>query len=124
MKKNSRFFEGTANAIFGAQSCVQHKFQITDRADCVYGLDDVQDVKVCVTGLEMSPTGRCSLLPGSAEEGFNPVYDRRGDSMALKLCEYAVVQIIKCFGAIRLNYLNCTPFVKPSSSQFFRRKVC
>ncbi len=55
------FVDSTRNFIVGAKPSIQEKSQVSAIADrCEFGY--VWDVKAYVTGLEVSPAGRCSLL--------------------------------------------------------------
>ncbi len=58
-----------------------------------------------------------------ADEGFNPVYDGGGDSLALYPGEQeTMARRIKCFGEFQVDDINCAPFVRPSTNHFYRRK--
>ncbi len=48
-----------------------------------YALDEVRDVKEYVTGLEVSPTGRCSLLKGLRLNSQSPDHLLRGQPLIL-----------------------------------------
>ncbi len=52
------------NAIVDTISTVKERSQLSGSADCLYGLGEVRNVKAYVAGLEVPPTGRCSLLKG------------------------------------------------------------
>ncbi len=62
------------------------------------------------------------MAVASSEIGFEPVYNRCGESVAFKLSELkAMNYLVKCFGEIQVDNVDCFPFIEPLSNCFFSR---